>query len=64
MWPEANWLMVQVFAAGAHLKMEGRAESAGVKGSTILVRNLSSGKDFRAQVTGKDQAAVDDGAAT
>ncbi len=28
----------------------------GAKGSTILVRNLSSGKDFRAQVTGKGQA--------
>jgi flagella basal body P-ring formation protein FlgA len=51
-------IVVQVFAAGAHLKMEGRAESAGVTGSTILVRNLSSGKDFRAQVTGKGQAEV------
>jgi len=49
---------VQVFAAGAYLKLEGRAESAGVTGSTILVRNLSSGRDFRAQVTGKDQAVT------
>jgi len=49
---------VQVFAGAAYLKLEGRAESAGVTGSTILVRNLSSGKDFRAQVTGKDQAVT------
>jgi flagella basal body P-ring formation protein FlgA len=51
-------IIVEVFADGAHLKLEGRAESAGVKGSTILVRNLSSGKDFPAQVTGKNQATV------
>jgi flagella basal body P-ring formation protein FlgA len=51
-------VIVEVFADGAHLKLEGQAESAGVKGSTILVRNLSSGKDFRAQVTGKGQATV------
>jgi flagella basal body P-ring formation protein FlgA len=49
---------VQVFAGGAYLKLEGRAESAGITGSTILVRNLSSGRDFRAQVTGKDQAVT------
>ncbi len=35
-----------------------RAETAGATGSTILVRNLSSGKDFRAQVTGKDAAEI------
>lgn len=51
-------VIVEVLAAGAHLKLEGRAESAGAKGSIILVRNLSSGRDFRAQVTGKDQATV------
>ncbi len=51
-------IIVEVFADGAHLKLEGRAESAGVKGSTILVRNLWSGKDFPAQVTGKNQATV------
>jgi flagella basal body P-ring formation protein FlgA len=49
---------VEVFAGGAHLKLEARAESAGVKGSTIVVRNLSSGKEFRAQVTGKNHATV------
>jgi flagella basal body P-ring formation protein FlgA len=51
-------VVVQVFAGGAYLRLEGRAESAGVKGSTILVRNLSSGRDFRAQVTGKNTATV------
>jgi flagella basal body P-ring formation protein FlgA len=51
-------IIVEVFVDGAHLKLEGRAESTGIKGSTILVRNLSSGKDFPAQVTGKHQATV------
>ncbi len=51
-------VVVQVFAGGAYLRLEGRAETAGVKGSSILVRNLSSGKEFRAQVTGKNQATV------
>jgi len=51
-------VMVEVSVAGARLRLEGRAESAGSKGSTILVRNLSSGRDFRALVTGKNQATV------
>jgi flagella basal body P-ring formation protein FlgA len=51
-------VIVEVLTGGARLRLEARAESAGVKGSTILVRNLSSGKDFRAQVTGKGQATV------
>jgi flagella basal body P-ring formation protein FlgA len=55
-------VVVEVFAGGAHLKLEARAESAGIKGSTIVVRNLSSGKEFRAQVTGKDHATVGMGA--
>jgi flagella basal body P-ring formation protein FlgA len=53
-----DMVVVQVYAGGAYLKLEGRAESSGVTGSTILVRNLSSGKDFRAQVTGKGQAVI------
>jgi flagella basal body P-ring formation protein FlgA len=52
-------VLVQVFAGGAYLRLQARAESGGVKGSTILVRNLTSGKDFRAEVTGKNQAKVD-----
>jgi flagella basal body P-ring formation protein FlgA len=49
---------VEVTAGGAHLLFEGRAESDGVAGKTILVKNLSSGKDFRAQVTGKGKVSV------
>jgi flagella basal body P-ring formation protein FlgA len=51
---------VEVFAGAAHLAVKGKAQSDGFKGSTILVRNLSSGKDFRARVAGKDQVIVGD----
>jgi flagella basal body P-ring formation protein FlgA len=51
---------VQVFAGAAHLVVKGKAQADGVAGSTILVRNLSSGKDFSARVTGKNQAVVGD----
>jgi flagella basal body P-ring formation protein FlgA len=49
---------VLVFEGAAHLSLEARAQQDGVKGASILVRNPSSGKDFRAQVTGKDQVAI------
>jgi flagella basal body P-ring formation protein FlgA len=49
---------VDVTAGGAHLLLEGRAETDGFTGKTILVKNLSSGKDFRAQVTGKGKVSV------
>jgi flagella basal body P-ring formation protein FlgA len=49
---------VDVFAGPAHLSMEARAETAGMKGSFITVRNMSSGREFRAEVTGKDQVIV------
>jgi flagella basal body P-ring formation protein FlgA len=49
---------VEVTAGGAHLLFEGRAETDGVEGKTILVKNLTSGKDFRAQVTGKGKVSV------
>ena len=49
---------VDVTAGGAHLHFEGRAETDGVTGKTILVKNLSSGKDFRARVTGKGMVSV------
>ncbi len=51
---------VEVFAGAARLVVQGKAQSDGFKGSTILVRNLSSGKDFRARVAGKDQVIVGD----
>lgn len=49
---------VEVTAGGAHLLFEGRAETDGVAGKTILVKNLTSGKNFRAQVTGKGKVSV------
>ena len=49
---------VEVTAGGAHLLFEGRAETAGEEGKTILVKNLTSGKDFRARVTGKGKVSV------
>jgi len=49
---------VDVFEGAAHLSLEARAETSGMKGSTITVRNLSSGQPFRAQVTGRDQVVV------
>jgi len=49
---------VEVTAGPAHLMFEGRAETNGVTGATILVKNLTSGKDFRARVTGKGKVSV------
>ena len=49
---------VEVTAGGAHLLFEGKAETDGVMGKTILVKNLASGKDFRARVTGKGKVSV------
>jgi flagella basal body P-ring formation protein FlgA len=51
--------LVKVEVPGvAHLIFEGRAESSGIVGSTVAVRNLTSGKDFRAQVTGPKKVCV------
>ncbi len=55
---KGDLVKVQVIDGAAHLLFEGTAQSAGVKGSFITIRNGSSGKDFRAQVTGKDEAMV------
>lgn len=49
---------VEVTTGGAHLLFEGKAEADGVTGKTILVKNLTSGKDFRALVTGKGKVTV------
>ena len=51
---------VEVFAGAARLVVKGKAQSNGFKGSTILVRNLSSGKDFRARVAGQNKVIVGD----
>jgi flagella basal body P-ring formation protein FlgA len=49
---------VEVSAGAARLMLEGRAQANGVTGATILVKNLASGKDFRARVTGKGKVSV------
>jgi flagella basal body P-ring formation protein FlgA len=51
-------VQVEVTAGAARLMLQGRAQTDGVTGKTILVRNLTSGKDFRARVTGKDKVSV------
>ena len=53
-----DMVKVEVTAGGAHLLFEGKAESDGVTGKTILVKNPTSGKDFRARVTGKGKVSV------
>ena len=53
-----DMVKVEVTAGGAHLLFEGRAETDGIVGKTILVKNLTSGKDFRAKVTGKGKVSV------
>jgi flagella basal body P-ring formation protein FlgA len=51
-------VQVEVTAGGAHLAFEGKAQSNGTTGTTILVKNPSSGKDFRARVTDKGKVSV------
>ncbi|HSR09144.1 MAG TPA: flagellar basal body P-ring formation chaperone FlgA [Bryobacteraceae bacterium] len=51
---------VQVFAGAAHLVVKAKAQADGIKGSTILMHNLSSGKDFPAMVVGKNRVMVGD----
>jgi flagella basal body P-ring formation protein FlgA len=53
---------VQVFAGAAYLEVKAKAQSEGFKGSTILMRNLSSGKDFPAVVVGKNRVTVGESA--
>ncbi len=54
-------IRVEVYAGGAHLTLEARAQTSGMAGSMITVRNLGSGRDFRAEVLGKDRARVVEG---
>jgi flagella basal body P-ring formation protein FlgA len=49
---------VRVIDGAMRMVLDGTAQAAGVSGAVIMVRNPSSGKDFRAQVTGKDQVTV------
>jgi flagella basal body P-ring formation protein FlgA len=51
-------VQVEVTAGAARLVLAGRAQADGVTGATILVKNPTSGKDFRARVTGKGKVSV------
>ena len=53
---------VEVDAGPAHLKFEGRAESGGVMGEIVTIRNAKSGKTFAARVVGKGKVEVVTGA--
>jgi flagella basal body P-ring formation protein FlgA len=49
---------VEVFEGSAHLVIEGTAQSSGMKGAFVAVRNPASGKDFRGQVTAKGVVTI------
>jgi flagella basal body P-ring formation protein FlgA len=51
-------VQVEVATGSARLALEGRADSAGSIGAMIWVKNPTSGKSFRAKVTGKGMVAV------
>ena len=50
---------VEVHSGGAVLTLPAQADTAGRAGQVISFRNASSGKAFRAQITGKDTALLD-----
>lgn len=49
---------VNVIEGPARLSLDAVAQSSGRKGDTILVHNPSSGRNFRAVITGKDEAVA------
>jgi flagella basal body P-ring formation protein FlgA len=53
-------VQVNVERGAARIKLEARAESAGHKGQTIMVRNPNNGKNFTARIEGKGQVLVPD----
>jgi flagella basal body P-ring formation protein FlgA len=53
-----DMVRVDVFMGATHLSLQARADTAGMKGSTVTVRNLSTGQTFRGEVTGKDHVSV------
>lgn len=55
---KGDLVTVSVIGGAMRMSLEGTAQTAGITGGVIVVRNPSSGKDFRAQVTGKDQVMV------
>ena len=50
---------VEVHSGGAVLTLPAQADMAGRAGQVISFRNATSGKTFRAQITGKDTALLD-----
>lgn len=55
-------LQVEVHSGAARLEVAVRAEAAGQAGQTIAVKNLSTGKTFRAQIAGAGKGIVIAGA--
>jgi flagella basal body P-ring formation protein FlgA len=49
---------VKVHSGAAVIQSEGRAETRGRRGETILVRNEASGKKFRAKVAGPNEVVL------
>ena len=52
-------VVVEVSDGRASLTLEAQAESSGATGQSVLVRNPTSGKRFRARVEGKGTVSVD-----
>lgn len=53
-----SMVRVDVFEGAAHITLEAQAETAGMKGAFVTMRNISTGREFRAEVTGKGQVTV------
>jgi len=51
-------VIVEVHSGGALIKLEAKAESAGRRGDTVTVRNVTSGTLFRAQIEAKGRVTV------
>lgn len=56
---KGDTVQVEVRSGAALLRLEARAESAGRRGQTIPIRNLDSGKVFRARVQDKGQVVME-----
>jgi flagella basal body P-ring formation protein FlgA len=55
---QGDVVKVEVKSGAAHLVLDGKAQASGAKGSTILVKNLANGRDFRAKVIEKGRVLV------
>jgi flagella basal body P-ring formation protein FlgA len=49
---------VDVQVSSAHITAEGIAEESGRRGAVITVRNVKTGRKFRARIDGKDRVSV------